>query len=66
MAQELQQAIHDICKFNPDAGWEFQIQNTIGINRDFQFTKPFSKKEKKRIDFTSVSSLINLTAPVPI
>jgi lipid A 3-O-deacylase len=57
MAQELQQAIHFIYKFNPDAGWEFQIQNTIGINMDFQFTKPFSKKEKKRIDFTSVSSL---------
>ena len=57
MAEEAQEIIHDIYGFNPSKGWEDQIQNTLGINMDFQFTKPFSDIQKKHLDFTSVTSL---------
>jgi hypothetical protein len=57
MAQELQAVIHKAYGFISTDGWESQIKNALGINLGFQFTKPFSKTKKKRIDFTSVSSL---------
>lgn len=56
-AQETQEIIHNLYGFNPAIGWEYQIQNATGINFDFEFTKPFSRNQKKQIDFTSVSSL---------
>jgi len=56
MAQDLQNIIHNIYGFSPAEGWQYQIENTLGIGMEFLFIKPFSKKEQKRIDFTSTIS----------
>lgn len=56
-AQEIQDVIHEIYGFPSTIGWEYQIENTLGINMELEFSKPFSKKEKKTFDFTSISSL---------
>jgi len=57
MAQELQAIIHKAYGYTLSDGWEYQIQNALGINLGFQFIKPFSKAQQSRVDFTSVSSL---------
>lgn len=57
MAQDLQNLIHNIYGFSPAEGWQYQIENTLGIGIDFLFLKPFSKAERKRIDFTSTTSI---------
>jgi hypothetical protein len=57
MAQDLQALVHDIYGFDTAEGWQYQIENTIGINMEFLFFKPFSKTNQKIIDFTSATSL---------
>jgi len=56
-AQELQNTIHAFYGFEDAEGWQYQINNTLGINMQFLLLKPFSKSPKKRIDFTSSSTL---------
>lgn len=57
-AQEVQNLAHDIYGFQNVIGWDYQIQNTFGVNLGFQFIKPFSKSESKIIDFTSTTSIL--------
>ena len=56
-AKDLQDMIHDIYGYPPSEGWKHQIKNTIGVNMEFLFLKPFSKNEQRKIDFTSTTSL---------
>ncbi|MEI6864911.1 lipid A deacylase LpxR family protein [Flavicella sp.] len=56
MAQDLQNVIHNIYGFKSANGWDSQIENTLGINLEFIFLKPFNNTTHKRIDFTFVSS----------
>lgn len=57
MAQDVQGIIHDLYGFKPTEGWQYQIKNTLGLSMEFLFLKPFNKIEKKRVDFTSTTSL---------
>ena len=56
-AEDMQNLIHQIYGFNPTTGWNYQISNTFGINMGLVFLKPFSKTSKKRMDFTSTTTL---------
>ncbi len=55
LAKESQDLIHFIYGFNDVPGWEYQIENALGININFSYLKPLTKKEHNSIDFTSYS-----------
>lgn len=55
LGSNLQGVIHDIYGFEDINGWDFQVQNTLSLNLEFDYLKNIHTNKTNTIDFTWVN-----------
>jgi len=57
LGEEMQTFVHNLYGFKKPEGWKYQIQNTLGLNIDLEYTIPIGMSEFKKVDLNFVNNL---------